>query len=942
MSKQTPIFATQSHHTSDCTWNTQRYTPDSDDPCILEEAESLLSQFMGNAGQRPVQEIYASEYVVHGHTPFHRPPKRAANGELKAPMKWEEEEFDGDFKPIPPAEGPSDSSNASTPRHQSSVWSPNSASQRGPSNEPVNCPAAPPPESQRLPTTSHQPLNMDRPRRLASQSIAPPNISEPSYRTSGGQSAASPAPNGPVTTSDLSYQRTIPQMQARRSRRQKTEPLNYFPSIQFDNVDDDRYSSDRDITHTRQSGSRQSYHQQRQGAKDQNHGESKLNELIRRRELGYGSHRRLRSHISSDFELYKSWKGASNDVIVLAWSPSGTRFAAGATAQCDEHNMAYNRGNNLVLGDLPSNSLKELPDHWVPRPRGQAITDHRLFMSVSAVQWFEDTLLTASYDSTVKVWDAATHANARCLQTLRHDSKVDVMARSTASSDVLATGTQSSFGLWNIGEARYSALELVRPPTKKEVELMPTCLAWGTVSRAKELLVAGMSETEKDLDYGIPQHGLLAIWYADEDSMVPVQPAPGGSRNIFDMKWHPLLPSFAAASTMGQSRSGAFAKDARSVVRLYEPLSVKSHTIEFDCPALDVNDVTFCPNNHRYITASCTDGVTYVWDYRRPDQLVHKLKHGTPLNQMDENLPREQADVGVRLALWSDVDQFYTGASDGVLKQWNILRSPEDVLTQDVVHFQDEIMCGAFSEDKSNLLVGDDSGGVHVLSTTSPANLDMDFEPAGEPEQEQEQEPGDTVDHESGVGTANDLLSSKQLVRHPIYGVGQGSNYQGPFAGWARPEGTPRDKLASTPLIARLQALQLDGPAVADRSGLDSQARADIEAQIQLARIRNQQDSVSEAKRKRDDGRYVNLVSEEEDIKPILVHKKKKKKKKRSKKSKDSQVITNLAPGVIDLTMDVDTNADKRRLEELDQELQEDFWWPESGTIDPNMEDPDT
>jgi hypothetical protein len=89
------------------------------------------------------------------------------------------------------------------------------------------------------------------------------------------------------------------------------------------------------------------------------------------------------------------------------------------TAQCDEHNMQYDRGNNLLLGDLPSNSLKELSDHRILRPLA-SISDHHLYMSVSVVQWFGNKLYTASYDDTVKAWDVSTHANATCIQTLRH------------------------------------------------------------------------------------------------------------------------------------------------------------------------------------------------------------------------------------------------------------------------------------------------------------------------------------------------------------------------------------------------------------------------------------------------------------------------------------------------------------------------------------------
>jgi hypothetical protein len=67
-------------------------------------------------------------------------------------------------------------------------------------------------------------------------------------------------------------------------------------------------------------------------------------------------------------------------------------FVSEHLAQCDEHNMQYDRGNNLLLGDLPSNSLKELSGHRILRPSAGITSDHHLYMSVSVVQWFGNKL----------------------------------------------------------------------------------------------------------------------------------------------------------------------------------------------------------------------------------------------------------------------------------------------------------------------------------------------------------------------------------------------------------------------------------------------------------------------------------------------------------------------------------------------------------------------
>ncbi|KAK1141991.1 hypothetical protein N8T08_008314 [Aspergillus melleus] len=659
--------------------------------------------------------------------------------------------------------------------------------------------------------------------------------------------------------------------------------------------------------------------------------------------------------------LCKRWKGASNDVVAMAWSPDGTRFAVGATAQCDEHNMEYNRRNNLLLGDLTRSCLEELSDHCIPRPAGgranRAMSDTQLFMSVTAVQWFQDFLFTGSYDNTVKLWDLAG-GKASCYKTLRHDAKVLVMARSTFEPNLLATGTHA-IGLWNLKESTYTSLGLSEHVSKKGLELVPTSLAWGTIPSTKNMLLAGLAES----DDGIPQNGHLAVWRVGEGEAIPVQYSPN-SQNIFDIKWHPTSEAFVTGSSTGLRNIG-------SVVRHYEPLKTRRGIYEFDCPALDINEVTFCPVNSNYVTASCTDGNTYVWDYRKNNDFVLKLPHGGPLNQTDETLTREQADVGVTVALWGNgVDQFYTGASDGILKKWNILKSHEDALVEDTASLEEEITCATFSDDKSNLLVGDAAGGIHVLSSGPSFNTDersFTFESAPQLAcEDSESEP------ESGIKAGRNLLSSGQLFLHPVYGVGQGPHYTGPFAAWARPEGTPSENIARTQLRRELQIRQLDGIPIEYRSELDDQSRRDVEAQIQLARIRNLRKG--ENKRKRNESAnsinrapivhdFIDLCSDDEDQpRPLMVPSGEL--KRRAKTPRSEPLIVNTEYDIIDLTGDTDSeelagvppgmepgrspdhvtfgevrSLKDERAEELEEALSEDFWWPPNHTVDPNIHD---
>ncbi|KAL5687535.1 hypothetical protein EMGR_001708 [Emarellia grisea] len=671
-----------------------------------------------------------------------------------------------------------------------------------------------------------------------------------------------------------------------------------------------------------------------------------VNALLQNRELGGPVKRQLRTKVKSEFSLLKTWKGASNDVNVLAWSPDGTKFAAGATAQCDEGNMEYNRGNNLVIGDLTCNRLEEVPGHYIIRPPGRAasqraLSDNRLFMSVTAMQWFDDTLFTASYDNTVKLWRFSGNQITNH-KTLPHESKVLVMARSNFEENLLATGAQS-FRLWNIMESKDAPLII-----ESRRDLTPTCLAWGSTHDTKHLLLAGMSERDDGLPHTCPApSGFLTGWHVGEASIIPT-PFQPNSQNIFDIKWHPTLPRFATASTVGQSQ---VSRGTRSVVRVYEPLKWKSQTIEFECPALDINDITFCPMNSYYVTASCTNGVTYVWDYRKRDQVLLELSHGEPLNQLDELLEREQDDVGVRMALWGDeINQFYTGASDGIVKQWNILRAQEDALTKNVFGIEEEIMCGAFSSDKSNLLIGDAGGGIHILSTSnsSPhegrdpneAERKMQFRHAAQPPCDDH-----ASDSESGLVAARKLLNSGKLKRHPVFGVGQGPHYDGPYAGWARPGNPDKPHLAS--LRPDVKMRQLDGPAPKDRIGLDEESRQLVEAHIQLARIRNQRRNEYKRKRTVD---VIDLCSDEEDNRSP----------ERQAQSRhiyigDFMGIANLQCEVIDLTGDTDTDSEENAsiararspcfkfpkvdssLETLEAGLEDDFWWPDSGQVNPNF-----
>ncbi|KAL8806989.1 MAG: hypothetical protein Q9182_000970 [Xanthomendoza sp. 2 TL-2023] len=599
-----------------------------------------------------------------------------------------------------------------------------------------------------------------------------------------------------------------------------------------------------------------------------------ISSLLRNRELGAddppsvlrkgfgnaGLQRTIEIRIAEDIRPWKSWKGASSDVVTVAWAPNSLSYAAGAAAQSDDNDLQYNRPNNLLFGQLKPNIISELSDHCIDRPRPESISggpnsdpnvyracDPMVYKTVTTVQFSPcgGMLYTASHDRTAKVWDVNRPGLPRCIGTLYHEADVIGLEISTHYPQLFATAAKS------IGESirLYRPLEEVshgesqsgfdfisfsssRAIKHRDWSIYPECVRFGVGPGSKHLLLGGFQEWA-DQDFNHARQGHICLWDIHTAAKISVQPHVSA---IFAAAWHPQENLFITGGAPGSGVGLSYPKTTQSVVRLYDPRIKTSYTAEFECPGTDMQDVTFHPFSS-YVTAGCTNGTAYVWDCRMPDYIMHRLEHGDPLQELaanEDGLPymkhRECFDTGVMLSIWGrGASLFYTGSSDGVIKAWDILRAPEDVHVRDVVQLPAGVQSGALSPDGMNMLVGDAVGGIHVLSAT-PTGISAEDDSAGYhpdpiPFVAADRKNNNAMEEvgTEGIDEANALLQSGRLIVHPSFGVGKGPNYRTFFAEYARWANSDTGYNELRPEIDRQQAFNVDG----------------VEQPAQSSRIRN-------------------------------------------------------------------------------------------------------
>ncbi len=536
--------------------------------------------------------------------------------------------------------------------------------------------------------------------------------------------------------------------------------------------------------------------------------------LLRHRELGSDSNgrcvniqRELCLRRSEMIEPWRYWKGASGDIVAAAWSPDSITYAVGAAAHTNPEDVQYNRSCNLLLGDLHLNTLTELPDHRVDRPKPGTLADTynarqavyeacdpMVYETVSSIAFSPraDRMYTASHDRTVKIWD--TSAPHHSPMTLQHDAHVTSVEVSAHTPGLFATGSnviENAVRVYYMENnyALHVDFSSSRAVAKPALNIHPECLRWGPSAWTSHLLLAGFHQNHTDEP---SQEGQLCLWDANAFQFIKVIPS---SQSVFAAAWHPTMNYFATGGAPG----GNILTDkfrTKTVVRTWDVRAPGHYTMEYECSALDMQDITFHPINSNIVTAGCTDGTTFVWDYRRPDYPLHRLRHGKPLVDWDHTRgSREVVDTGVMMSLWGPgATLFYTGSSDGMIKAWDIRRHPQDVLIRNVAQFGAGIQSGAFSPDGTNLLVGDADGGIHVLSSApcGPQPVDSgcdDLSPelpitlvrapdgSGLALDVNDNDPGT-----EGREAAKDLIDSGQVIFDLNFGVTQGLSYKTPYA----------------------------------------------------------------------------------------------------------------------------------------------------------------
>ena len=335
--------------------------------------------------------------------------------------------------------------------------------------------------------------------------------------------------------------------------------------------------------------------------------------LLRQRALGQQSQRgwqaatrgltyQLKNNVYDSLGPAYAFTGASSDVHTVAWSPDGLQFAAGAVCVTDPSSRQYNRPDNLLYGDLPSKMIYELGEHYIDREKAESgpnsthamhvTQDPRLFTTVSSVAFspYGDYMLSAGYDSHASMWRIGPSGTPpELLQSLRHKAEIDLMT--VSPEGLFATAAKRHQKAIKVLQINYDGS--IRPhnyaskkaDTRPDQNILPTALKFEP--QYGRLLLAGFGANRRE--DRMDASGDICLWDVQTQAELSIH---GSTRNVFDVAFHPIDPGiFAVGCVAGQNVN----RGMRSTVRLYSGTHFEKRTsfLELECPALDMNEVTF-------------------------------------------------------------------------------------------------------------------------------------------------------------------------------------------------------------------------------------------------------------------------------------------------------------------------------------------------------------
>lgn len=532
----------------------------------------------------------------------------------------------------------------------------------------------------------------------------------------------------------------------------------------------------------------------------------KIRMLLRRKEIAPNIERathQLQSvvacQLDDSFARDAEFSGGPGDIASFSWL-SEDDFICGAITNSDLYNQDYNKTGNLVIGTAKKKIARAVIAHRISRPPkpDKASVDSQdpwLYLSVPMTVYDvgKGLCFTASYDKSVKVWSASKdNQSMNLLATWSHNGPVNFVLTSPHHNKV-ATGSDvpvDGIRVYNLNRGdlndliprMYSGTRANDCASRNlKWAYHPATMQWGACESASHFLLVGYSARPAiDVDHGhVPEDkrnsGQICVW--DTQTRKEVHIAGPKTQNAFEVVWHPSQVVFVSATTA----TGDHDENVKTQLRLFvykDSINVFSAVKTFECYGADINEITLKPSSYMafYLTASCTNGTTYVWDSAQGDYPIHELCHNESIDQLDEKQDVEDVDAGVKFAAWGrTADRFYTGSSDGAVKMWNVRAPTGQAFINDILFAPGGISCGMFSPGRTRLAVGDTSGKIHLMKT-----WDKEFDPKPTYTRSAIRpfyEPVPLVF--GGIDKAREFVAKAQIMVHadPYIGALQGPRY---------------------------------------------------------------------------------------------------------------------------------------------------------------------